>query len=240
MQAGEITMIKKIVTASVLVCCSIAGTAQAALEGRDLNGSIDSFEAYYDTVLNITWLDVNSGAMGQQAEFWALNLSIVDVVNNITYDGWRLPTVTGVSRCKMSYNGTDCGWNVNTDHSELAHLFHVELGNKAYYNTSAVGPQDGWGLRNAGPFTNLSPNTYWSTSDIGLMNFSFSSGYQNRTNQDFYFHALAVSDGDVGIPAAIPEASTYAMFLAGLGLVGFMAQRRKHTRIQHQQKRGIE
>ena len=151
----------------------------------------------------------------------------------------RLPTVTGVSRCKMLYNGTDCGWNVNTDHSELAHLFHVELGNKAYYNTAAVGPQDGWGLRNVGPFTNLFPNTYWSTSDIGRMYFSFSTGYQNIDNQGFYFYALAVSDGDIGI-AAIPEPSTYAMMLAGLGLVGFMAQRRKRARIQHQQKRGIE
>jgi hypothetical protein len=32
--------------------------------------------------------------------------------------------------------------------------------------------------------------------------------------------------GDV---AAVPEADTYAMMLAGLGLVGFMTQRRKHT-----------
>lgn len=32
-------------------------------------------------------------------------------------------------------------------------------------------------------------------------------------------------DGGGGIPAAIPEAQTYAMMLAGLGLVGFMARR---------------
>ena len=33
-------------------------------------------------------------------------------------------------------------------------------------------------------------------------------------------------DEDGGIPSAIPEARTYAMMLAGLGLVGFMARRR--------------
>lgn len=220
-------MIKKLATACILTCCSICGTAQAALEGRDLNGSIDSFEAYYDTVLNITWLDLNSGPMdSSQAQDWAPNLNIVDTVNNITYDNWRLPTVANVTQCHMSYNGTDCGWNVNTEHSEVAHLFHVELGNKAYYNTSAVGPQPGWGLTNKGPFINLFPQTYWSTSNIGPMNFNFSSGYQNTTNQVFYFYALAVSDGDIGI-AAIPEPETYAMFLAGLGLLSLRLQSRK-------------
>jgi hypothetical protein len=38
--------------ASTLLATSlIFGTAHAALEGRDLNGSIGSFEAYYDTDL---------------------------------------------------------------------------------------------------------------------------------------------------------------------------------------------
>jgi hypothetical protein len=58
------------------------------------------------------------------------------------------------------------------------------------------------------------------------MNFNFSSGYQNTTNQVFYFYALAVSDGDIGI-AAIPEPETYAMFLAGLGLLSLRLQSRK-------------
>lgn len=35
-------------------------------------------------------------------------------------------------------------------------------------------------------------------------------------------------DRDGGVPAAIPEAHTYAMMLAGLGLVGFRARRRVH------------
>ena len=47
--------------------------------------------------------------------------------------------------------------------------------------------------------------------------------------------AWAVHDGDVG-PAfsaisAIPEPETYAMLLAGLGLVGFMARRRKDSAV---------
>ena len=44
--------------------------------------------------------------------------------------------------------------------------------------------------------------------------------------------AWAVHDGDVGqlsLISQVPEPETYAMLLAGLGLVGFMARRRKET-----------
>jgi phage terminase large subunit-like protein len=43
-----------------------------------------------------------------------------------------------------------------------------------------------------------------------------------RGNQ---FHAWAVRSGDVAAP--IPEPETYAMLLAGLGLLGFMARRKR-------------
>jgi hypothetical protein len=39
-------------------------------------------------------------------------------------------------------------------------------------------------------------------------------------------YSISVSQG-VGNTAPVPEAETYAMMLAGLGLVGFMARRRK-------------
>lgn len=43
--------------------------------------------------------------------------------------------------------------------------------------------------------------------------------------QDDFFHAWAVSSGDIGI-SAVPEAQTYAPMLAGLGLIGWRARRR--------------
>ena len=42
--------------AGSVLAIGLSGAAQAALQGRDLNGSAASFEAYYDTVLDITWL----------------------------------------------------------------------------------------------------------------------------------------------------------------------------------------
>jgi hypothetical protein len=43
-----------------------------------------------------------------------------------------------------------------------------------------------------------------------------------------YLNGVKTYVADVHI-ASIPEAETYAMMLAGLGLVGFMAKRRKQV-----------
>src|SRR3989344_2069321 len=80
------------------------GAWETTLQGRDLDGNLATFEAYYDTALNITWLAnanagagssfddgtyVTDGAMSWiNANAWAASLNF----NGIT--GWRLPTVT--------------------------------------------------------------------------------------------------------------------------------------------------
>ena len=120
-----------------LLLCSIVGTAQAALVDRG-GGLI------YDTDLDITWLqDANyaqtSGFSGtglmnwSQATNWAANLSYFDSVRNVTWNDWRLPSIqdTGIVGCDFSYNGGDCGYNVNTATSEVANLCHNELGDMA-------------------------------------------------------------------------------------------------------------
>ena len=79
----------KMVTLAALLASTVG--AQAALQGRDLNSSAGSYEAYYDTELDITWLaDANyaktSGhdADGQMnwmnANAWAANPARVKVV----------------------------------------------------------------------------------------------------------------------------------------------------------------
>lgn len=238
MTIRTMTLRTTLITSSLIAASLISGAAHAALQGRDLNGSADSFEAYYDTDLDITWLadaNVNGASNWDAVNTWAANLSFTDAVNNITYDNWRLPTVTdtGTSGCNYAYSGTDCGWNVDTATGEMAHLFYDELGNKAYYDTSGNGPQPGWGLTNTGPFINLQAYYYWSGTEYApdtgsAWVFHFNSGHQkafnNRQNLDFY--ALAVSPGDVAAVSPVPEAQTYALMLAGLGLIGWRARRR--------------
>ena len=235
------TLITTGLIAASLATVFASGAAQAALQGRDLNGSAGSFEAYYDTVLDITWLaDANyaqtsgydtDGLMDwTAANAWAAQLNING------YDNWRLPTVEPVNGSTFNYsyslNGsTDIGYSITSPNSEMAHLFSVTLGNPGYYTAGAVSGcfvSSSTCLDNVGPFSNLQPNFYWSATEFALYTvdawlFDMNFGFQTTNLKDDGSYALAVRPGDV---AAVPEAQTYALMLAGLGLVGWRAWRR--------------
>ena len=243
---------------------SVSGVAQAALQGRDLNGSPDSFEAYYDTVLDITWLgdanyartsgyDTDGFMTWSEAKTWAANLSFHDAVNNITYDNWRLPAINPVNGVSfnLSYRtdgSSDLGYNITSPHSELAYMYSVNLGNPGYYTPEGTVSDC---FSSELPCTNFDPIAFFSGGYYGVAYFFeyFWSGTQFFNPNDAFpipydeawafgmhdggqvagsefntFGAWAVSPGDV---AAVPEADTWAMLLAGLGLVGVMARRRR-------------
>ena len=226
-------MIRHIQLAPIILALSlVSGAAHAALQGRDLNGSAASFEAYYDTDLNLTWLaDANyaktssydaDGAMDwYAASTWAASLSFTDGVN--TYDNWRLPTTLQPdASCGTQLYGNSIGYNCTG--SEMGHLFYSELGGTAMQSILTSADPD------LAKFTNLQSNSYWS--DTELVNtdtlawyFDTHTGQQSFTDKRAnIFYALAVSSGDVG---AVPEADTYAMLLAGLVLVGAATRRRR-------------
>jgi len=203
------------------------GTWESTLQGRDLDGNAATYEAYYDTVLDITWLaDANANGLmnWDAANTWANNLD----VNGVT--GWRLPTMvdTGAPGCDFAYTGTDCGYNVQTGsaattvYSEMASLFYDTLGNLAYYDTSGTGPQSGWGLTNTGPFSNLQSNDYWSGLEYApgtgsAWFFSFGGGPQSSGFKADSRYAVAVRPGDV---SAVPVPA--AVWLFGSGLIGLL------------------
>jgi hypothetical protein len=254
MNTNQRTIRSTLIVSSLIAAALGSGSAHAVLQGRNMDGNPLTFEAYYDTVLNITWLaDANyaktsgfdaDGAMSWiEANTWATNLSFANSLTNQTYADWHLPSVNpigGISfNYSVSYNGsTDTGYNISeqgtafagsTD-NEMAHLFYNTLDNKSYCPVStdcSPQPQAGWGLTNTGPFTNLQAGIYWSATDTattsGAWHFNFKTGDQiaNPWYHDFY--ALAVSPGDI---AAVPEAQTYALMLAGLGLIGWRVGRR--------------
>jgi hypothetical protein len=164
------------------------GTWETTLQPRDINAD-GKTDAFYDTVLKVTWLaNANAGAGSvydssvystptdglmnwADAKAWAANLNLYGAT------GWRLPTMvdTGAPGCDFAYSGTDCGYNVQTISadgktvfSEMAHLHHVTLGNKAACDASgdcAVGNNStppNYMLSNTGAFRNLQPWFYWS------------------------------------------------------------------------------
>lgn len=202
----------------ILVLGLITGSAHAALQGRDLNGSPNSFEAYYDTDLDITWLadaNVNGPMTWADANTWAVNLSVVDTFNHLTYDNWRLPTALN-----QDLTGPCFGFNCAS--SEMGHLFYSELGGVAGQFIMNSSDPD------LAKFTNLLAEGYWSgteytpdTSNAWLFSFHYSDQVVDAKYSGFY--AIAVSPGDV---AAVPEAQTYALMLAGLGLIRWRARRR--------------
>jgi len=254
------------------VCLS--GTAQAALQGRDLNGSIDSFEAYYDTDLNITWLAdatlaaTNTFGVSEIYNYstsyfgwkglmtWSTANSWFSAMNAASYLGysdWRMPTTGPVNGTSMSYNlsnigETDYGYSMGapgtpyagSTGSEMAFLFYNELGNKAQCNLdtsttlSCHSSQLPSELANTGPFTNLQAGYYWSGTEYEpspdyAWGFLFESGYQNYFSKEGnLLSTMVVRDGDI---AAVPEPETYAMLLAGLGLLGIRLQSRKATQL---------
>lgn len=110
----------------------------------------------------------------------------------------------------LNINGND-NWRLPSV-SEMEHLFYDELGgsggssiltsHNVYYNL----------------FDNVQNNWYWS-NNIPAEAFGMFNGGTYVTSATTGFFAMAV--------APIPEPETYAMLLAGLGLVGFIARRRK-------------
>ena len=168
------------------------------------------------------------------ADAWASNLNYFDSARNVTWTDWRLPkgVDTGLPGCDYAYSNTDCGFNVKLQDSgkvlnELAYMFYINLDNKAYMDTAGNSHQSGWGLQNFGPFINLRPESYWLWVELrpgesSSWHFNMSDGAQ-VTGSVGTLRAWAVRDGDV---AAVPEPDTWAMLLAGLGLI-FVSVRHK-------------
>jgi hypothetical protein len=113
------------------------GTWETMLQARDLDGNLATAEAYYDTMLGITWLadaDYAGTLMTwSTASNWVTNLDPY----SSGISGWRLPTVTdtGPTGCDSAFSGTDCGYNVDVTTGEMAHMFYTLLGDPARYDS---------------------------------------------------------------------------------------------------------
>jgi hypothetical protein len=178
----------------IILISFIAGHGHATL--IDNGGGL-----IYDTDLNITWYDYNSGRMTwSQAMSWARGLKVGGV------DGWRLPQTLPINghvynRFGDGHNGdSDAGWNISAPGSAhprstvstMAYLYYVELENKSP-----------GGLANKGPFKNIDNAIYWSgTEDApfpgNAYSFNFNDGFQGISPKTWRCYALAVHSGNIG------------------------------------------
>jgi hypothetical protein len=181
------------------------GTWETTLQARDADGNVATIEAYYDTVLNITWLananlaasttfgvagistspPSGSGETGRMT--WDTAQVYIAAMNSNAYLGetsWRLPHVVDINNdgCLTSFGftpGSDCGYNVvdtGPNASEMASMFYRTLGNLAFFDTSGFSPVPGYGLSNTGPFSNLQDALYW-----------YDQTHVTNTTQAWYF-----------------------------------------------------
>jgi hypothetical protein len=229
-------------TLSGLLLLLSFGSAHSALLSRA------GGQAYYDDVLNITWLadanlaDTNDfGVAGINANgtmSWNTAQSWIGAMNAANFLGsnnWRLPNIvdTGAPGCDWEFIGTDCGYNVDLGTGEMAHMFYNTLGNVGNYNTS--GSSTGCSgptlcLTNTGPFSNLQSRGYWSGTtyaptppDLAAWFFSFNIGSQNPSWQSSELYAWAVIPGDSLAVVPLPG----SVWLLGWALGALRLSRRK-------------
>ena len=226
------------------------GTWETTLEGRlETAPGSGVFLAYYDTVLDITWAagaNINGRDSWDNQVAWAAGLTLGGV------SGWRLPTVRPIDSSTFdnsfsnnattdrgdaptTTDGTDGGWRdgSNMPVSEMGHMYYVTLGNLGRCTPDDADPsscvvQDGWGLTNTGPFSDLQSDFYWSGTEFVpdvAWGFLFFRGSQTSVIMNDREYAWAVRSGDV--PAVVPVPA--AVWLFGCGLIGLsgIARRRK-------------
>ena len=225
------------------------GTWETTLEPRDLTGD-GVPDAYYDTVLDITWLaDANlaasntfgtggifKGAYGaaggymlwDTANAWIANMN---AANYLGFNDWRLPTMidTGDPGCDYAKSGgTDCGYNVltgsagTTVYSELASMFYDTLGNLAPYDTSGA-PRQSWGLSNTGPFSNVVGYFYWFGTEYApdpIYAWQFSMGEGYQYIADKGLGFYVWPVRSGDVISAVPIPA--AAWLFGSGLIGLL------------------
>lgn len=153
--------------------------------------------AYYDTDLDISWL-ANANMNGGQT--WQKQMTWADNLTVGGVDGWRV--------------------------AEVGEMFYMRF-------VENIGPDLLSPKNGQGPFTNIS-DFYWSNHSFDsvlayMFNFTSENDFDHITLQIKtlqHLPAWAVHSGDVGEISPIPEPSTYAMLLAGLGLLGVVGRKK--------------
>lgn len=152
---------------------------------------------------------------------------------------------------------TDRGYGIKTPASEMSYMYYVNLGNQprcseASTTSNCIAPsaplewvvvknasfESGGVGGNISTFQNVQNSDYWSgvrfphdplvpnipEPTAGVF-FYYGYGYQDDKLLTKPAYAWAVRDGDVTPP--VPEAETYVLLLAGLGLVAYATRRRR-------------
>jgi hypothetical protein len=219
-QIEEAVMVYKSILGAACTCLAVVSfSADASLLGRlaDTPGGTD-YQAYYDDVADLTWLDASNVAVSMVgAVEWISGLDVAGVT------GWRLPE--NFARVDASCSNTDTNNDLNhysdgygCTGSEMGNLFYNVLGNTA------------GSLSNNGPFTFAIPtnngygNGFWTSTKYGFWStyysnytFDMNTGETSYSSTADSLAAWALKSGDVN---AVPVPMPAAIWLFASGFVG--------------------
>ncbi len=215
-----------------LLLILISFSSSAALVGRDIDGDSSTYEAFYDDILDITWLaDANlassnnfgvggigaNGAMNwNEAMNWVAGMNSQ---NYLGFDAWRLPSIIGSNGSEIlflfsEYFGRTPTSNLTSNASGFSFASIPSAGESAFSNIqNLVG--------------------YWSEDSSGASAYAFASADLSQglipKNFETYFYGWAVADGDAfGRANATVVPVPAAVWLFGSAIFGlFSLSRRK-------------
>lgn len=221
------------------------GQWETSLLARDWAGNGPGVDAYYDPLLNITWLadarypltsgfDADGLMTFDEANAWAAGLTLFGG------EDWRLPTMTPLVglllpgnlpfNTALSFDGTTdfgyarngIGWGVKSEMGFM-HYVHLARGRRS---------------SNTGPILNLVPIAFWTNVEdranpnfVEAWAFDFFDGYQFLPDRQTLAGAWAVHPGDligpnVPSPEPVPLPGAIWLLATALAGMGFSVRRR--------------
>ena len=218
----------------------------AALQARDLDGVAATSEAWYDTVLDITWLGDANYAKGHTfgipyvgggdgtmprgtADTW---LAAVNASNLLGFSDWHLPTLTPVNGASFVYaystdGSTDfgtatpgVGWGAL---NQMGFMYYVNLGGDTANNPGFSHLELNYGyLQGSAPGAYFGSDMFFwfGSNSVYACGVPGCAGAQTGQGGTVWL----VRDGDV--TAAVPEPRTWALLVGGLVATGAWVRRR--------------
>ena len=234
-------------TLAATVCAMLLGAAQAqSISASDIKNDYDnaSFSTSFNVLAYSPWdttpelgLKTQDGYTGVGVQGatngeidWRSGLSesiTVDLANpaaiasitlGLLFNGPEYSDVREVAR--ITVNGSDT-YSLRTGSAEnVAAWYHGNtfLANVNYIPGAGTQSGEAGAITLWSPFGNTVVDTIAFAADFGVNSYTCGAGTASCTNQ---------SDYNVVNVTAVPEPQTYALLLAGLGAVGFVARRRR-------------
>jgi Protein of unknown function (DUF1566)/PEP-CTERM motif len=195
-------MKKTAITITLLTLLGMGGAAHASL-----TASADG-KFVYDNELDITWLaDANYAFTNHDQANGTMNWgganSWASNLNVDCHGAWRLPIVNEMDHLFWEELGGTRGTPISTNHNTNYDLFQNIEGR--YWSSEA------------------DPNNSSKALSFVFNGFVYNNGNSFSEDKRTGYYAMAVTPGSI-----VPEPETYAMLMAGLGLLGWKMRKARN------------